>query len=128
MGTCDSLFFLHTFLETRAWKASRKNTEPPVLFMYTVQYEDGSQEKIEVSLGQDVANWLTATPRSLSRAGLAWTSPLEGKNESMAVYQMQWNNPHPKKAIKSIDLSYGPDGNRWGAPVLLGITAAQVQE
>jgi beta-galactosidase len=49
-------------------------------------------------------------------------SKYEGSNESAVAYSKQWNNPRPDVAIKSIDMTYGPD--KRGVPVLLAITAA----
>jgi len=124
----DSLFFLHTFLEQRAWKESRRDTDPPVVFAYTVHYADGSEETVEVVYGRGVAAWRQPEPTSLAEAELAWVGALDGDHRA-AVYQMQWNNPHPDREIVSVDLTYGPEnGKRWGAPVLLGITAAKVIE
>ena len=68
---------------------------------------------------------VTLTP--LPQAGLAWTGDA-GNGQKAAVWQLQWDNPHPEKVIRSVGLSYGPDKQRWGAPVLLGITAGRVRD
>lgn len=125
----DTLFFLHTFLEQREWQPRRnRDDEPPAVFQYTVRYADGSSVDVPVIIGRGVANWLQAEPKSLPDAGLAWTGDAGDPTRKAAVYQLQWNNPHPEKVIQSVSLSYGPDGNRWGAPVLLGLTAGRVQK
>ena len=38
----DTLFFLHGLLEAREWKPSRREPEPPIVYEYKVNYEDGS--------------------------------------------------------------------------------------
>lgn len=124
----DSLFFLHTFLEQREWKPRRNRTDPPVVFTYTVNYADGTKVDVPVQIGLGVTDWLQAEPKSLAEAGLAWMGDSGDPERKASVYQLQWNNPHPDKTIQSVDLSYGPDGNRWGVPVLLGITAGRVAE
>ena len=100
-----------------------RNTEPPALFTYTVNYGDGSKEVIEVVYTEHVASYLQSEPASLAGAELAWVGPVEGSEQSASVWQMQWNNPHPEKVIQSIDLNYAEKADRWGAPVVLGITA-----
>ncbi len=125
----DALFFLHTFMQDREWKASRRDNDPPALWQYHVHYDDGSQEIIDVTLNRHVDPWLQPEPDALPEAGIAWIGSAGDEVEERAtVYQMQWNNPHPDKPIKSIDLTYGPDGGKWGIPVLLGITLAEQQE
>ena len=58
--TADSLFFLHTFLQTREWKPSRQNSAPPALFEYVVNYDDGTAVPVVVTLNESVASWLQA--------------------------------------------------------------------
>ncbi|MGF1448298.1 MAG: sugar-binding domain-containing protein [Opitutales bacterium] len=127
IGTsADALFFLHTFIQTRDWNPRNANDEPPTLFRYIVRYEDGSAQTIDVDLDSGVTHWLTDTPKGLRDAAVAWTArPSQEASQNAIVYQMQWTNPRPDKPIVSVDLIYGPDGERWGAPVLLGITAAR---
>ncbi len=124
----DALFFLHTYLQGREWKPDRRNNEPPVLWQYVIHYEDGTSETADVIYNSGVSNWLhEASPVNLRDASVAWTTVV-GEQEPMnaVVYQYQWTNPRPDKTIKSVDLQYGPDGSRWGAPVLLGITAGHL--
>jgi beta-galactosidase len=122
----DAVFFLHTCLQGRAWEPGKRNTTPPVIFRYVIHYADGTSEQVDVMQGLGVTNWLLSEkPSSLRDAAVAWTAPVDDEGSSHAVvYQQQWNNPHPDKVIKSIDLVYGDSGHRWGAPVLLGITTA----
>ncbi len=127
VGTsADALFFLHTFIQTRDWNPRNRNAAPPTIFRYSVNYEDGSSEMIDVDLGIGATHWLTDEPKGLRDAAVAWTArPSPEARENAIVYQMQWTNPRPDKPIASVDLTYGDDGDRWGAPVLLGITAAR---
>jgi beta-galactosidase len=125
-STVDTLFFLHTFLETRTWKSNWNNKEAPELFQYMVHYEDGTTHPIVITLNDGVANWLqgrdvTTTPK----AEIAWSGP-EVRGKSPTLYQFQWNNPFPTKKVLSIDLSYAEKGKDYGAPALLGITVARV--
>lgn len=131
VGTrADSLFFLHGYIQTREWKPSRQSTEPPAAFAYVVRYEDGSTRTIEVKPGVNVAHWLQTTAAPLPEAEIAWQGEAPGaRNDAKAtLYQFQWDNPTPNVAIASIDLVYGPDKDRWGAPLLLGVTAARIEK
>jgi hypothetical protein len=62
----------------------------------------------------------------LPQAAVAWTHTFEDNaaDEKAVVYSMQWNNPRPDATIRSLDITYGPDSNRWGAPAVFAITAA----
>ncbi len=123
----DTLFFLQTFLQTRAWNPRRKTEEPPALCQYIVHFEDGSQVPVVITLNDGVGNWLqSGEPAPLPKAEIAWTGPATG-GKTPTVYQYQWNNPYPAKKITTIDLTYVEKGKDYGAPVLLGITGARVQ-
>ncbi|NOU36164.1 MAG: hypothetical protein HOO88_05300 [Kiritimatiellaceae bacterium] len=125
----DSLFFLHTFLQTKEWKSTKNDDEAPVLFQYVVSYEDGTKLPIEITLNSNVSNWLQANPSALSNAEAAWIGPAASEGGSRpTLYQFQWNNPQPAKQIVSVELSYAEKGKDFGAPVLLGLTTAQVQK
>lgn len=124
----DTLFFLHSFLETRKWTPRRETDEPPVLFQYTVHYEDGSETPVIITLHDGVGNWLQpAESHSLPNAEIAWRGP-DIKGKTPTLYQYQWNNPFPAKKVASVDLGYAEKGKDWGAPVLLGLTVARVNE
>ena len=116
----DAVFFLHTFIRKREWAPRRKTDQPPVLFQYVIHYADNSSETVDVRYGLGVEHWRQEEPKGLREAALAWAS------EGAAVYSLQWNNPHPDKTIARIDLRYEPKtGNRYGTPVVLGISTAE---
>ena len=60
----------------------------------------------------------------LCPAQIAWVKSY-GDGTSAVAYSMQWNNPRPGVAIRSIDFAYGKD--RRGVPALLAITAANAR-
>jgi hypothetical protein len=128
----DALFFLHTAQFTREWRhagdADNNSTAslPPVVFQYTVHYQDGEAAVIPVRYGSGVGPWKTDTPAGLPEAVVVWQAPLAMSGESSGtavVYQQTWTNPRPEIPITSIDVGY-PEGERWGVPAVLGITAA----
>lgn len=120
----DALFFLHTLHRTREWRPRGNQDEPPVVFEYVVTYADGETAVVPVQYGRGVDHWLQAEPVGLRDAALAWTAPARAaEGMSTAIYQMQWNNPRPDVAIESVGLRY-PEGNPYGTPVLLALTAA----
>jgi hypothetical protein len=124
----DALFFLHTW-----WRHGndppRGDEEAPIVFEYVVHYEDGRSVVVPVQHGRGVAHWVTDEPKGLRDAMVAWEAPLEGTDERAVLYSMQWTNPDPESVIDSVELRYNPDvGGRWGAPVLLAVTAAQERE
>jgi hypothetical protein len=113
----DAIFFLHTFIRKQEWTPRRETDLPPVLFQYVVHYTDQTSETVDVRYGLGVEHWRQEEPKGLRDATLAWAS------EGAAVYALQWNNPHPDKKIAHIDLRYEPrTGNRYGTPVVLGIS------
>jgi len=120
----DALFFLHTFHQSRTWRAGRRQSEPPVVFEYVVHYTDGSEQLTPVQLQRGVENFVQEQHEALPQAGVAWQA---GSTDNMKVglYQFQWNNPHPARAIQSVTIRYNEEeGPTYGAPVLLGLTAA----
>ena len=125
----DSLFFLHTFLETNTWRQDWQKLPPPALFQYIIHYEDGTTLPIVITLHEGVDNWLQPEPRTkpLLKAEIAWSGPAtDGKTPTL--YQYQWNNPFPDKKIATVTLAYAGEGKKFGAPALLGLTAARVQK
>jgi hypothetical protein len=127
----DSLFFLHTFLETKAWQPNWQSKTPPALFQYIIHYEDGITLPVVVTLNESVNPWLQSKEApSLPKAEIAWRGPsadtTKQKDLCPTVYQFQWNNPKPSVKILSIDFSYAENGKDFGAPVLLGVTSAKV--
>lgn len=57
----------------------------------------------------------------------AWTAALPENDTAQAVvHSLRWTNPRPDRPIQTVQLRYNDKvGNRYGAPVLLGITASQ---
>jgi hypothetical protein len=65
----------------------------------------------------------------LPDAAIAWSAPFPKDEKRQAVvYQLQWTNPHPKKEIKSIDVTYTKDGNPYGIPIVFAVTAGTGKE
>jgi hypothetical protein len=90
----DRLWFLHT----ACWATGAFDTE---VARYQVAYADGSQVKIPVRQGREIADWWN--PKPLPGASVAWN----GRNEktiSVGIYSMPWDNPSPAKPIASIDV------------------------
>jgi beta-galactosidase len=132
----DALFFLHTLHPQppiAAWerdaanKIARKQAppEPPVCFTYEVAYEDGTNASIPVRWGQDIGSWMAKDLRPLPNAGIAWSGALgDAKSEQAAVWTMQWNNPKPAVAIRSLAIK-AVEGGKHGIPAVFAITTAQ---
>ncbi|MBI5723458.1 MAG: hypothetical protein HZA50_05830 [Planctomycetes bacterium] len=125
----DALFFLHTFNpknETVNWSKDRRITAPPVAFKYVITYADGKTADVPVVWGQGVGNWREKEPGPLMGSVIAWVGPIEKDTEGRkaVLYSMQWDNPRPDAEIASVDVVYGDDKDKWGAPSVLAITAA----
>ncbi len=137
----DALFFLHTLnrsngiagWERRYQDAERRGRplpEVPVVFRYVVYYADGQSATVPVRWREGVGHWVDTSPKAFPQAAIAWTHRFEDSqsDEKAVVYSMQWNNPKPDVPIRRIDLSYGPDGSRWGTPAVFAITAAAASQ
>jgi beta-galactosidase len=124
----DALFFLHTFNRVRDWRPPENGDRtPPAVFRYVVHYADGQVAEVPVRYGEGVDHWMVKDPLGLKNAAVAWAAPFPNDQggQQAVVYQMQWNNPRPTVAIRSIDMGYAPGiGSQYGAPALLAITAA----
>lgn len=138
----DALFFLHTLRpgrEAANWRRAYERTlsdiqrgrggvkvpEKPTVFGYVVHYEDGTTANIAVRLLEHVDDWQQrGEVADLTDARAAWVRAFDG-GVSGVLYGMQWNNPQPDKAIKSIDLVPAADGADWGMPCLFAITAGR---
>ena len=126
----DVLFFLHAFNRTGQWQRGQPSDPTPVLFKYVVHYADGEKAEVPVLYGEGADHWLSKEPSGLQSAALAWAAPFPSRKpeEQAVVYQFAWHNPRPDAAIATIDLEYGAEGSRYGAPALLAITAASKAE
>jgi beta-galactosidase len=128
--TADALFFLHTFHARPTWRDGPEAEGNPVVFQYVVHYADGEQATVDVAYGEGTGNWISPDPADLPEAGLAWSAPLPGEGaERAAVYQLRWDNQRPDARIDALELRYPAEGGeKRGAPVLLGVTAADAVE
>jgi beta-galactosidase len=131
----DAVFFLHTFNPSGSVSGWQRNhddavqrgrdlPDPPVVFQYVIHYGDGQQEIVPVTWKTGVGHWVSEAPAALPEAAVAWTGPLN-EQEKAVVYSMQWNNPRTDVPIESIDIVFGPDGPKWGAPAVFAITTAK---
>jgi len=89
---------------------------------YAIQYEDGTSESIPIIGGKNIRDW-TDAPGFLADPEGAWRAfAAETTGGAVFVQQsvwvLEWKNPHPTKAITTID--FAGSGN--GVPILLGIT------
>jgi beta-galactosidase len=122
----DALFFLHTArIDQRRNDQERNENKKFEMARYIVNYADGQSATVPMFAEIDIDDYRQKTVTAIPGAQIAWTRPYEGTEYSAVAYSMQWNNPRPDVAIKSIDMTYGPD--RRGVPVLLAVTAASAQ-
>ena len=125
----DRLVFAHTTLwhaPVKAWSAYDKVGE------YTVAYEDGTAESIELGYSKHIMKYTEAygkpMPEKIYRhtaLPMTWhTEPVvEAKSASgddICVCGLIWDNPHPEKTISSI--SFDRDEKDISRPILAGIT------
>ncbi len=123
----DVLFFLHAFNSRDPGRRADPAAAPPVAFRYVVHYADGQTAEVPVLLGEGVGHWISSKPAGLKSAALAWSArfPADKSEDEAAVYQFAWTNPRADVAISSIDMAYGKDGDSYGTPALLAVTAAR---
>ena len=123
----DVLFFLHTMNLVNDWRPGNANEQPPVMFRYVILYADGQTADVPVIYGRGAGHWIATQPTGLPDASVAWAAPFPGEtsDDQAVLYQLQWTNPRPDAEIATVDLAYGPDGNRWGTPALIAMTAAR---
>jgi len=122
----DALFFLHTARidRRRSRNDLRKGTKFEML-RYVVTYSDGKHANIPVYSEIDIDDYRQRAPRAIRGAQIAWTRPYAGTDRVAVAYSMQWNNPRPDVAIRSIDVTYGPQ--KRGAAALIAVTAASAR-
>ena len=107
----EMLFFLHAV-------AGEPGLEH---FRYVVHYEDGSREAIPMVAGKnirdwtDISDWLTEPGKWRAFAGDTVGGAVHVRQ---SIWVLEWKNPKPQQAIRSIDFV----GAGRGVPILLGIT------
>jgi hypothetical protein len=121
----DVLFFLHTFHVTKEWRPQGDKKQPPTVFRYVIHYADGKTADAPVVYERGVGHWLSADPRGLPDAAVAWSGPLpKDATRQAVVYQMSWTNPRSGVAIRAIDVRYDDAiGSSYGVPIVFAITA-----
>lgn len=99
------------FLQGTGWGSPGALADGTKIGTYIVRYEDKSSQEIPIVYGEDVRDWWDwDDSQATTNAKIAWT----GKNEAAStfradreipirLYLRSWMNPHPDKAIKSID-------------------------
>ena len=90
---------------------------------YTVKFADGSESQIAIRDGIEIRQWWTR--EWFANSGPASWPILMGKNvetrkwnHHVGVWAMQWKNPHPDEAIKSI--AFRSEGAE--SPVIFAVT------
>ena len=92
-----------------------------------LEEDPGEEARVpsNIQTGAEIGQYQPFEPEALPDAAVAW-HPSSADDKNVAVYQYQWNNPSPDKTIQSVTLRYNKDeGPTYGAPVLLGLTAAK---
>jgi len=123
----DVLYFLHTMNRGEEWRARGEDDAPPAVFRYVVHYADGQTAEVPVLYGRGVGPWVSKEPAGLPEAAVAWAAPFpaDESGDQAVLYQLQWPNPRPGVEIASVDLTYGPDGSRYGVPALVALTVGR---
>lgn len=107
----SALLFLHTC----AWTDQAKRK----VGAYKVNYADGSSAVIDLAYGVNIASWIDQ--RSIGKAEKAWAGRT-GDDERVSLQRLQWDNPHPEKAIKSIEFT---STRTEAGPVLLAVSGVE---
>ena len=133
----DALFFLHTYNRgpaARQWERDNEGPQTaPTVMRYVVHYGDGTAAEIPVKYRLHIDQWLRKRPEggmldALPEARVAWDRQVWHRwghrgHESLRLYRMAWENPHPEKMIETLDVvSANDEEHDWGSPAVLGIT------
>ena len=125
----DRLVFAHTTLwddVVKPWYSY------DVVGSYTVEYEDGTKEVIELGYSKHIMRYTEAYAKPMleniyrhTALQMTWTTDpvIETKDfrgDDVCVCGLVWENPNPDKTIVSI--SFDRDENDISRPVLAGIT------
>jgi hypothetical protein len=91
------LAFAHTALFQR--NAFRWSNAEAIAAEYRIQYDDGTTERLPVTVGANTRNWGSDASCSLRYERPAWVAGAQG-----ALSICCWENPHPEKSIRAIDV------------------------
>ena len=83
----------------------------------TLVYDDGTEERIDVAFGRDVACWDEPVLFWGVRENVrVWPASPEssGRHTGKAMTGWSWHNPHPEKSVRECRLSLTPDGCEMG--------------
>lgn len=103
------------FLQTCAWYDNTGHK----IGSYKINYGDGTSEESSLIYGSNAASWMDQ--RSLKDAVRVWEDYTKDK-EDVSLRKFQWDNPHPEKTIKSIELI---SDNTAAGPVVLAISGIE---
>ncbi len=90
--TCDGLYMIHNM----SW-------DDKVVAKYTYQYDDGSEEPVEIIQGRHIFNWWKAEENDVGP--IIWKgSNVEASSMGLGIKlnMFGFNNPHPEKKVKSL--------------------------
>jgi len=110
----DSLLFVHHCQCERRYRPTWAFIDPLLpspedrLGQYTVWYDDGSAEAVEIRYGENIANRNLRFGEDVA-ATCYWADPVwEGTDEEglpIVLYRYEWINPHPDKKLSRIELA-----------------------
>ena len=103
------------FLHTTQWIDQAKRS----IGSYKVNYDDGSSATIDLAYGVNITAWIDQ--RSVSTAEKVWGGRTKD-DQRISLQRLQWDNPHPEKAIKSIEFTSCVTE---AAPVLLAVSGLE---
>ena len=83
---------------------------------YYVRYTDGTVEEIPLIYGVNITSWIDQ--RSLNGATKIWDGRTKS-GQKVSLWRAQWENPHPEKEIKSIEIV---STNTTAGPTLIAIS------
>jgi len=119
-GKCKKLHFLHA--------TGYYTTEGTAVGKYVVHYDDKSTEEIKLVYGEDVVDWwVTGEAKAPTKSKIAWegeNDAVKQSNGKIKLYLTTWENPHPKKAVTTIDF-VATAQDTGVAPFCVAITAEE---
>jgi hypothetical protein len=116
----DVLYFLHD----TAWCI-----EDAEVFRYVIHYDDNTELKLPIIGGQHIWDWTAGHQAKFTkkfqgvRPSVAQTLGGGAVFPQVNVYMLEWLNPNPNKAIKSVEFISGD----CSVPILLGITCGRTR-